>query len=322
MTQLCVSPECNFPGHHDDGCEDDDCRGCGKAQAADGVYLCRLCVKRLGHDAFNAAWRYEALGRVLTGQGGSGEFGYAKGENAGLSLTPAAVELRSAIRTTLVAIVRVIGEERGITLPSDHVESMATFILTHQEWLAAHDAAAEHAKDLRDIATDPAAFRMAFPSSSDRLFIGECTLPAPTESGERQVCGTRLYQKADELLVTCPGCGVFGSVEWWQQQITGETGGIVDAYAAAAALAMRWHRPVDPALVRKWGLRYADARPLTVADPADPEREIPQRDGKGRALYQWDGLLIVARKLWGPPWDEVVQPSGGVRHNNARSDGA
>jgi hypothetical protein len=317
-----------MPGTHAEDCDDDGCRGCGRAQAADGVYLCRLCVKRLGHDAFNAAWRYEALGRVLTGQGGSGDVGYAVGENAGLSLTDAAVELRTAIKATLVSIVRTIAEERGITLPSDHSEALAAFILTHQEWLAAHDAADEHARDLRDIATDPTAFRMAFPSSRDSLFIGECTLPAATESGERQACGTRLYQKADELLVTCSGCGVFGSVEWWQQQITGETGGVVDAYAAAAHLAMRWHRPVDPALVRKWGLRYTDAKPLDRPDLSDPEpdegkrRRLPVRDDKGRVLFQLDGLLVVARRLWGPPWDELAQPTRGVRHNDARSGGA
>jgi hypothetical protein len=156
------------------------------------------------------------------------------------------------------------------------------------------------------VATDPAVWRLAFPSSTDRLYIGDCPLPAATDDGSRQVCGTRLYQRADDSLVTCSGCGAFGAVEWWQQTITGETGGIVDAYAAAAHLSVKWARPVDPdPPVGESG------HVSPCADPSDHGRSRTGRgrvlydlDARGRSLLDLDQLVGYARKLWGPARDE------------------
>jgi hypothetical protein len=330
MTTLCVSPFCGLREQHLEDCDGEgfyggDCTGCLPARAADGLYLCPRCTRRLSHDAWNAAYRFEALGQVLAVGGRPGEYTTGSAKDPGINLNAGAIEARDAIRATLVAMVRLIAEERAVSLPwrfevqrlpegfigpprllrvpDDTVVAFARFIAKHRDWLAAHRAADEHARDLRDVATDPAVWRLAFPSSTDRLYIGDCPLPAATEDGERRVCGTRLYQRADDSLVTCSGCGAFGAVEWWQQTITGETGGIVDAYAAAAHLSVRWARPVEPVLIRQWASR-GHVSPLVRPDPSDAARQVAVRDERGRVLYDLEALVDRARLLWGPARDE------------------
>lgn len=322
MTQLCVSDYCNLPGVHEEGCEDDTCRGCGPAVAADGLYLCRLCTKRLHHDAWNAAWRYEALGQSLAGGGGSGDTGFSTGEDEGITLDAAAVEFRTAIRSTMVGICRLIGEERGVQLPDDTVPAMATFIGLHRHWLAAHQAAAEHAHDLRDIALDPTAFRVAFPSRSDRTYLGTCPLPLETEDGSREICGARLFKRSGDELVVCPGCETSQSVWWWQWEMFGPDSSVVDAYAAATHLSARWMREVDPALIRKWGQRYPDAGLVRemVPDPETPGKlkaGRPVRDRMGRALYLLDALVTVASRMWGAEPNPSLYPPGTTFHGAA-----
>jgi hypothetical protein len=308
MTTLCVSPFCGLREQHLEDCDGEgfyggECSGCLPARAADGLYLCGRCTRRLSHDAWLAAWRYRALGEVLAASGQAGEYTTGSAKDPGINLHPAVVEARDGIRTTLVTLVRMICEERSFMPPRASVVDLARFIGRSRDWLAAHRAADEHARDLRDVATDPQVWRLAFPSSTDRLYIGDCPLPAATEDGSRQVCGTRLYQRADDSLVTCSGCGAFGAVEWWQQTITGETGGIVDAYAAAAHLSVRWARPVEPVLIRQWASR-GHVSPLVRPDPSDPERQVAVRDERGRVLYDLEALVDRARSLWGPARDE------------------
>jgi hypothetical protein len=281
---LCVSAFCGVPRRHRDNCEDADaCRGCLPAQAADGLYLCQWCLRRLSHDAFRAAWLFESLGVVLTGGGRAGDGGVRSGGDPGIDLNPAMLEAREAIGTTLVALVRLVVEERGVATPGASPPAMATFLARHAQWLAAHRAADEHARDLRDIATDARTFRLAFPSGSDRLYIGRCPLRAASGDG---VCGARLYQRADEPLLTCPGCEVFAVVQWWQRQLVGQAGdGIADAYIVAAMLSVQWSRPVLPSLLRVWAHRGHVAR--------------HGRDDRGRVLYDLGECRAYARRIWG-----------------------
>ena len=91
------------------------------------------------------------------------------------------------------------------------------------------------------------------------------------------------------------------------KQFICQTGGVVDAYAAAGYLSNRWMRPVDPATVRKWGRRPGAAdrgvAPLTEPDPTDPTGEATRvwRDAKARVVYDLAALTAYATKLWGEP---------------------
>ncbi|WP_422744311.1 hypothetical protein ACN27B_08615 [Micromonospora sp. WMMD754] len=137
---------------------------------------------------------------------------------------------------------------------------------------------------MRDIASDPRTRRLAYPAGSDRLYIGDCPLVLVDLDGVESVCGERLYVYGAHHLVHCAGCDTEETVEWWQKQLVGEAGALVDAYAGAADLAMRYNRPVDPGLIRKW------------ASLDKVQRH--GRDGKRRTLYDVAELRAYAAQVW------------------------
>lgn len=292
MTVFCAAPvglpHCGIRGRHLDDCDHYrcgeqcvcGCTGCQPRPAVDGLRLCHVCVDRIGDDARTAAVLHADLELVLIRTGGGGQRVTGRGAPAP---DEQVVEARQAIRATLVGLARLVATERGIGLPADDVAAIARYVARHASWLAAHPAAGGHSRDLRDVATDARTRRLAYPAGSDRLYLGDCPLPGP----DGQACGTRLHQRGDELLVTCGGCGVFASIEWWQQRIVGEPGAIVDAYAAAAHLSACWLRPVDPAVIRKWLYR---GRVESVA-----------YDHRGRVLCRLADLVAQATRAWGPP---------------------
>jgi hypothetical protein len=321
IQQLCVSSYCGLPSQHAENCDGvghwgGDCRGCLPARAADGLYLCPYCLRRIPHDAFMAALRYEALSLQLVGGGPAGSEGSGAG-SGDLELNPAAVEAREAIRTTLVAIVRLVAEERGISLPErpwrweverrpyfdfigplnryrrevgvPELVPLAEFIGRHAQWLAAHPAAGEHAKDLRDVGTDPRTWRLAYPSASDRLKLADCPW-----------CGTALYQLPDEPLVTCKGCGTAETWEWWQRTIIGEVGGQLDVGAAVSYLSWRWHQVVTAKHIHNAVLRGR------ITPVLGPDGQAV-RDERGRKLYEIGELVAYFRTVWGPPVDELTR---------------
>src|SRR5207244_1041955 len=115
----------------------------------------------------------------------------------------------------------------------------------------------------------------------------------------------------DAPLILCAGCGTEETVEQWQRWMVPAGQGVVDAYAAAADLSLRWCRPVDPAAIRQWASR-GRVCPVMEADPGDHRgiRERPVRDRRGRTLYALDELRAYARSIWG---DEPVLRRAGAR---------
>jgi len=208
------------------------------------------------------------------------------------------MEARQAIRATLVALVRIIADERGSHLPADAITALGAYVAHHSVWLAAHRAADEHARDLRDIASDPRTRRLAYPAGSDRLYIGDCPLVVTDLDGNESVCGTRVYQYGERQLIGCDGCGTDETVEWWQREIVGDATATVDAYAAAADLALRFHRPVDPALIRKWA--SLEARKAERNEAYVPRVNRCGKDGKQRTLYDLKELRDYAERVWAP----------------------
>ncbi|MGW3808841.1 hypothetical protein [Micromonospora sp. NPDC005113] len=281
---LCIAEHCGIPRqHHPDCPQPDTCRGCLPRPAADGLRLCDVDTRRLAEDARTAAVLHEDLTLRLM-PGGKGGEKVSSSSTGAPSVDPDVVEARSAIRATLVSLCRLIADERGAQLPQDATEALGAYVAHHAVWLAAHGAADEHARDLRDIAGDPRTRRLAYPAGTDRLYIGDCPLLVRDLDGAESICGTRLYQYADQQLIGCDGCGTDETVEWWQREIVGEAAKLVDAYAGAAELAMRHARPVDPALIRKW------------AQLGKVQR--CGQDDKRRTLYDVDELRQYAQRLW------------------------
>ncbi|MFG3639098.1 hypothetical protein ACGF3C_02340 [Micromonospora sp. NPDC047762] len=317
MSLLCLADHCRIVGQHGDDCPGGDCRGCLPRRAADGLRLCEVDTRRLAEDARTAAVLYDDLGLVLIRRGRGGE--RVAGSNSGAPIPDEDVmEARDAIYATLTSIVRVIAEERGIAIPWEwrtetlpdgfigpprrirvgvgYSSALSAYIAKHAVWLAAHPAADEHARDLRDIASDPRTRRLAYPSSTDRLYIGDCPLIVRDLDGVESVCGTRLYQYAEQQLIGCTGCGTDETVEWWQRRLVGDAVKLVDAYAAAADLALRYARPVDPALIRKWA--SLEQRKADRNETYQPRVTRHGRDEKQRTLYDVDELRQYAQRLW------------------------
>lgn len=313
---LCRSRACNMPGIHRDDADPEDCppgpnppacRGCGPAEAADGLQLCNVCARRLGHDAWRIAWFHDALGRAIAGNSrAQGDHAGGTNRAPGLDLRDPVVEARDTIRNLLVGLVRLIAEERGIAPPWRHelaveqlpagfvgpprarrrirgdntARAFAAYIDRHAVWLAAHPVAAEHAEQLRDTALDPRTWRLAFPTHSNRVPLGLCPLDTGTGA-----CGTRLYALDPAAEVTCRGCGTTAPIAHWLRWQGETTTGIVDGYQAAAALSLTWGVVVEQRVLRVWACRGKLTR--------------QGRDERGRTLYDMDEVREVAQATWG-----------------------
>lgn len=297
---LCAAPHCGIRNRHTDICDDAACTGCQPRPAADTLRLCWVCTRRMPEDARKAAALHTDLAFSLIHTRKPGERTSGSGDRAP-AVNDAVVEARTAIRVTLVDLAKLITGQRGFHLPDDGVHALAGLIATSAEWLAAHPDAGQHAHCLRDIASDGRTWRLAYPSSSDRLYIGECPLELVDLDGGSEVCGTRLYQTADEPLVHCPGCGTDETIEWWQRRIAGESAGWVDAYALAAHLSMRWKRPVEPGTVKKWALRDHIEVKHHIEVRGKEQVKVIERDGKGRTQYDLHAAIAYARTVWGNP---------------------
>lgn len=312
-TLLCASTHCHLPGIHAEDCDDPQCRGCQRARAADGLYLCGRCAGLLERDPWTAARLWVALGQALAG--GTGRHGPGS-DTVGLAPDVVAMEARGAIRATLVGLCRLVAEERGHTLPEDTVLDMARFLCRNARWLAAHAAAGEHAGELRDVVTDGRSWAAAYPVRGDRTLIGVCNQARSAASVEHsgraegtEACGTPLWHREGEETLTCPACGTSGTVQWWRWEMcsAGEREGIVDAYAAAAYLSWRWDRLVEPALVRKWGQRHRLTLRALVRDGDTVVEGELLRDHLGRVLFVLGELEAHAVKVWGEARDTLAK---------------
>lgn len=164
---LCTAGRCAARGRHLPDCTEGECRGCLPRQAADGVYLCEFHTKKVGEDALTVALRYADLGRVLTASSAAlGDIVSGSKKETGMQLNDRAAEMRAVIKHRLVAIVKMIAEERGISLPEDRVPALARYVAANATWIAAHAAAGELSDELSETASD--AFRLAQPNGSRR----------------------------------------------------------------------------------------------------------------------------------------------------------
>lgn len=311
-TPLCEAT-CAMRGRHVPDCPDPDtCRGCQPRQAADGLRVCDVHAERIAEDARQAPVLYADLGLVLirrATRGGEPTSGSSAGAPAP---DDDVMEARGQIRAVLLRLTGLITVERGLSAPltrrGDMVyldtrpQALGPYVARHADWLAAHVDAGRHADALHAV-TRGTPRRLAYPSGTDRLYIGDCPLLVRDRDGTETVCATRLYQHPDRPLITCAGCGTDETVEQWQLWMVGDADAVSDAYAVAAHLALQWMRPVDPALIRQWAHR-GHIQAVTRADPTptEPDRQTVVRDAKGRTLYVISEVVGYAERIWGPPY--------------------
>lgn len=170
---LCLLPTCRVPGRqHRDGCDGEQCT-CLRAQAADGLKLCRHHTDRIGSDAQDLAQLYDELALRLLGGTGMGERVGGTPDDTRVP-NPAAVEVRTEIRHVLVAWCRLVAEERGFALPADDVEAMGAYVARSATWLAATEYADEVAGELGALRSR--AWGVAYPSGTRTIEIAPCPM--------------------------------------------------------------------------------------------------------------------------------------------------
>lgn len=308
---LCEA-RCAMRDRHIADCTDHDaCRGCLPRQALDGLRLCIVHLERLKEDAEQAPSLYADLGQVLIRTGVNGE--KMSGSSSGAPIPDEdVIDARGCIRSALIQMVKAITYERGVSAPTIVVAgktyaatqpaALGPFVVRHGDWLAAHRHAGRFA-DIMHAATHGDAYRLAYPSRRDRLYIGDCPIVVRNIDGTERVCGTRLYQSPNDPLIRCNGCGADETIEQWQRWIVTDAGGRTDAYAIAAHLAMQWMREVDPALIRQWSHR-GHIHPVMEPDPTDivnGQRWRTVADERGRVQYDVEAVVAYAESLWGKP---------------------
>lgn len=160
----------NCPNAHRDGKD---------RQSAPNMRLCWACRNRLERAIAETPALDTDLELALT-QGSR-----AKGEHIthrrdpGLVINDHAMQARIAIRQQLVSQARMVVEERGLTTwPRDTVPAMATWLLAHVDWLAAHEAAEVWASEWDELRRE--CRRVAHPSGIRRFDLFPCIEPECT----------------------------------------------------------------------------------------------------------------------------------------------
>lgn len=311
-TALLCEANCAVRGRHIGECDRRDaCRGCQPRQAADGLRLCIVHADRVAADARDTVALHADLALVLIRRGRGGEG--VSGSSSGAPVPDEDVmEARAAIRSTLIQLTKVITSERGVRAPlamrgrkpyiDTRPEALGPFVARHARWLAAHTNAGRYANLLHE-ATHGDVCRIAYPVTSDRIYIGDCPLVRMDIDDDASICGARLYQRAGEPAIQCGGCGTVDNIEQWQSWMVGEVDGVTDAYAIAAHLSLQWMRPVDPALIRQWCSR-GRIHPVMEPDPTDHngQRWRVVVDDKRRTQYEIEPVIAYAESIWGPPY--------------------
>lgn len=192
----CIARSCRSLGYHVAACDDADCRGCQPRRAADGLQLCGMHRDRIAEDAVAAATLHGELALALTSSGAPGEK-VKRSDEGSPGVNPAAADARSEIRSTLASWCRLIGEERGLTLPEDKVTAMGRYLARHADWLAAHPAADDVVDELHELAHGRPR-RIAYPGGSRKF-------PVALPDGSYAVCPESLTDEETGESVDCPG---------------------------------------------------------------------------------------------------------------------
>lgn len=235
MTLLCASPRCRIPGRHGEDCDREDCRGCLRARAADGLRLCWHDTERIGKDAVEVARLWYEIGLILAAGGSTGV--PVRNPHPGLVLNGQAADVRLEIRHVLASWCRLIAEERGVALPRDESQhTLGAYIRLHEQWLAASDYADEVADEFASLRSR--AWATAYPDGVSVRLIGPCP---QTEDGAACPGNVKAHmRRADSLLPSKVVCDVNSTHEWTAERwrVLGRSVGLVlSGYLSAEAIA-------------------------------------------------------------------------------------
>ncbi|MFK4070885.1 hypothetical protein [Streptomyces sp. NPDC029674] len=156
-------------------CEGVDCvRGRDGAVAVEGLRLCPGCLRLLARRLQELPCLYEELAQRLGGGGGTGVRERVSGGPGlpGMPFNGAAADVRASIMATLGSWAGLVSAQRRVPAPERSVERLASFLLLHGAWLAAHPAATEVTGEISRLAA--AARRVGRERAPRRVRVGPC----------------------------------------------------------------------------------------------------------------------------------------------------
>lgn len=146
--------------------------GAGQGRVDAGRFVCIACRDRLVNDLLNLPGLYADC------NGGAGPEvvlvirTVRRKSTTSDSMSPAAAEIRSAIRTILASWAGLVAGERRVQPPARDILALARFLCRHVEWLTRHPAAGDLVDEVRDLTRT--ARNIAYPSGVRRVPVGWC----------------------------------------------------------------------------------------------------------------------------------------------------
>lgn len=231
----CTAPRCAIPRRHQDGCDDETCRGCLRALAAPGLRLCDLHTTRIATDAIRCAELDHELEQVLATPDRASERTTRTADH-GTVINERAVAIRTEIRHTLAGWARLIADERGIHPPPDSLTTIGAYLATHNVWLAAHPAAGDCSDELNSL--QRRAWAVAYPTGARVFPVGPC----PTTG-----CGATVrvvLRVVDSLLPSELVCDAAEPHRWPYTSWRNLGRKINRRYLSPAEIAAEWRMPI------------------------------------------------------------------------------
>ena len=145
-----------------------------RRSAAPGLRLCTSCYHDLKANLLELPEIYDDCESVLhprrnpTMQRVSGSR-----QSPGIRLDEGAITARSSIVSSLATWAAMVADERAVTKPAHRSPgSLADFLVTHLNWLLAHQTAADFAAEISELTHH--ARRSAYSQPSLRIDLGQC----------------------------------------------------------------------------------------------------------------------------------------------------
>lgn len=245
----------------------DNARLCANRKDRNGVDV--SCTGRLERDLGDLGALADELQTTRLRQSRTG--GQATGVLSRSYERPLPWDERAAVtadllRSTVVAWVRIVLDERGGRCPQNTVKDMATFLMSQLEWIRHADQTVEMPDEIRHVATEA---RRVVDIAPDRLYIGPCD---PDGRWGELPCPTDLYARQGATETACPTCELVWNVENRRQVMLEAAQDRLVTAADLSKFLSAYGEPLTADRIRKW---------------VEREQLVPHgRDSAGRPTYR------------------------------------
>lgn len=224
---------------------------CGRP-VGDQARLCQGCTERLARDLGDIGALAEELTTTRLRQsrtGGQATGVLSRSFERPLPWDERASEAAEVLRSTVVAWVRIVLEERGGRSPADDMAAMGAFLLSQREWLRHHEAADEVADEIRHAVAN--AYRVV-DSAPGRLYVGPCD---PDGAFGDSPCPTDLYAREIAAEVTCPACELVWDVKGRREYLLDAAHDRLVTAADLSRFLTVYGEPLTAERIRQWASR-------------------------------------------------------------------